>query len=341
MPPFENKDNIIEKGNSFENSINGCDKDRSKLVIKGQALKQTKRTLLGPNVKEMQKTAATGRWTDEEHNLFLEGLKKFPYRAWKQIATMIETRTVVQIRTHAQKYYQKLSREAARPLESEPVEDSDENESVSQKATSARKRGASHKRKRKTEGHCTRGKKHNKKRVRVVFREQVKAHEVELSTIKKEKKKCDADCTSEQADKEDGSEIEQFPILDSLPLVDDNSIELTRSVASVDDMIFLQMYPSEGYVSDLSDDGSFAWLQGTDDEQDQDSLSSMFSSQDSPFSDLSTDPVSPSSSYGEIEAFGDGWEPGFTSERDPLLDPEFFVFDFFKRSHKSRDNHTL
>ena len=51
---------------------------------------------------------AVGRWTDEEHTLFLEALESFPYRAWKKIATRIETRTVVQIRTHAQKYYQKL-----------------------------------------------------------------------------------------------------------------------------------------------------------------------------------------------------------------------------------------
>lgn len=58
--------------------------------------------------------ANTGRWTDAEHQLFLQGLETFPYRAWKKIATLIKTRTVVQIRTHAQKYYQKLEKEEAR-----------------------------------------------------------------------------------------------------------------------------------------------------------------------------------------------------------------------------------
>lgn len=58
--------------------------------------------------------ANTGRWTDAEHKLFLKGLETFPYRAWKKIATLIKTRTVVQIRTHAQKYYQKLEKEEAR-----------------------------------------------------------------------------------------------------------------------------------------------------------------------------------------------------------------------------------
>ncbi|RHY65514.1 hypothetical protein DYB34_010709 [Aphanomyces astaci] len=58
--------------------------------------------------------ANTGRWTDAEHKLFLKGLECFPYRAWKKIATLIKTRSVVQIRTHAQKYYQKLAKEEAK-----------------------------------------------------------------------------------------------------------------------------------------------------------------------------------------------------------------------------------
>lgn len=40
---------------------------------------------------------------------FLKGLQKFG-RCWKDIATLIPTRTVVQIRTHAQKYFQKIEK---------------------------------------------------------------------------------------------------------------------------------------------------------------------------------------------------------------------------------------
>ncbi len=50
-----------------------------------------------------------GRWTQEEHALFLQGLREHG-KEWKKIALMIPTRTVVQIRTHAQKYYQKLAK---------------------------------------------------------------------------------------------------------------------------------------------------------------------------------------------------------------------------------------
>ena len=41
--------------------------------------------------------------------MFLDGLKVHG-KGWKQIAQMIKTRSVVQIRTHAQKYFQKLSK---------------------------------------------------------------------------------------------------------------------------------------------------------------------------------------------------------------------------------------
>jgi SHAQKYF class myb-like DNA-binding protein len=51
-----------------------------------------------------------GRWTDEEHQVFLEGLE-IHGKAWKVIAVMIGTRTVVQVRTHAQKHFQKVDRQ--------------------------------------------------------------------------------------------------------------------------------------------------------------------------------------------------------------------------------------
>ena len=51
----------------------------------------------------------TGRWTREEHQLFVKGLELYG-KGWKKIACLIKTRTVVQIRTHAQKYFLKLSK---------------------------------------------------------------------------------------------------------------------------------------------------------------------------------------------------------------------------------------
>eukprot|EP00605_Chrysophyceae_sp_TOSAG23-4_P001803 GSChrysophyteH1.ASY1.ANO1.1993.1 assembled CDS len=49
----------------------------------------------------------TGRWTRKEHELFLDALKKYG-KEWKKVASAVKTRTVVQTRTHAQKYFQKV-----------------------------------------------------------------------------------------------------------------------------------------------------------------------------------------------------------------------------------------
>lgn len=84
--------------------------------------------------------------------MFLEGLRLHG-KGWKQIADMIQSRTVVQIRTHAQKYFQKLSKAGGRGpeavvMDTRPAGSSAEKRG-DRKATkhSARKKGAPLKRK--------------------------------------------------------------------------------------------------------------------------------------------------------------------------------------------------
>ncbi|XP_042446118.1 protein LHY-like isoform X1 [Zingiber officinale] len=51
------------------------------------------------------------KWTQEEHTRFLEALKLYG-RAWQRIEEHIGTKTAVQIRSHAQKFFTKLEKEA-------------------------------------------------------------------------------------------------------------------------------------------------------------------------------------------------------------------------------------
>ena len=63
-------------------------------------------------------TKTRERWTDEEHKKFLEALKLYG-RAWRKIEQHIGTKTAVQIRSHAQKFFSKLQKEQEkRPSES-------------------------------------------------------------------------------------------------------------------------------------------------------------------------------------------------------------------------------
>ncbi|XP_073002333.1 protein CCA1-like isoform X3 [Typha latifolia] len=51
------------------------------------------------------------KWTEEEHSRFLKALKLYG-RAWQRIQEHIGTKSAVQIRSHAQKFFSKLEKEA-------------------------------------------------------------------------------------------------------------------------------------------------------------------------------------------------------------------------------------
>lgn len=50
-----------------------------------------------------------GRWTAEEHEMFLEAINQFG-REWDKVQAVVKTRSLAQVRSHAQKYFLKLSK---------------------------------------------------------------------------------------------------------------------------------------------------------------------------------------------------------------------------------------
>ncbi|CAK4718978.1 unnamed protein product [Aphanomyces euteiches] len=51
-----------------------------------------------------------GRWSDHEHRLFLQGIEMYG-KDWRRIARLVQTRTTVQTRSHAQKHFDRLEKE--------------------------------------------------------------------------------------------------------------------------------------------------------------------------------------------------------------------------------------
>ncbi|CAN0063031.1 unnamed protein product, partial [Ectocarpus sp. 6 AP-2014] len=59
-----------------------------------------------------------GRWTHEEHAEFLRGVELYKRSDLEAVASMLPTRTIVQVRTHAQKYFDKVDK--GEPFPNEP-----------------------------------------------------------------------------------------------------------------------------------------------------------------------------------------------------------------------------
>ena len=112
----DNKSNLtIPKTNLFIlKKLNISDKDSQqtkKTYIKFISFKKPyfkvnnselykKKYLHNPNIKD-------GRWTEEEKNRFIQGIVLYGIN-WKKVKTLIPSRSAVQVRSHAQKFYQRM-----------------------------------------------------------------------------------------------------------------------------------------------------------------------------------------------------------------------------------------
>lgn len=117
FPSFPLKTAPTSIDNGIDNGIANAN-NRSKTLSSPAAAKKKKpssgnkrkRTGSSPSTSQKSKGQSSGRWTQEEHQAFLEGLTECG-REWKKVALRIPTRTSAQIRSHAQKYFAKLQRD--------------------------------------------------------------------------------------------------------------------------------------------------------------------------------------------------------------------------------------
>ena len=78
----------------------GKDRGRQRAQGQGNHGPSKKRSGVGKATAK----ANTGRWSKMEHDNFLQGMRKFP-KEWRSIANLVATRTILQVRTHAQKWF--------------------------------------------------------------------------------------------------------------------------------------------------------------------------------------------------------------------------------------------
>lgn len=69
----------------------------------------TRQTMLLPQRRNDSKTKKREIWTDVEHKAFTSAVKQHG-RNWRKVAESVRTKTTVQIRSHAQKYFNKMKR---------------------------------------------------------------------------------------------------------------------------------------------------------------------------------------------------------------------------------------
>ena len=96
------KKNIPEKDNQYRkrkyNKFISLKKPYFKVDKKPESYK--KKYLHDPNIND-------GRWTEEERDKFLQGITLYGIN-WRKVKNLIPTRTAVQVRSHAQKFYQRM-----------------------------------------------------------------------------------------------------------------------------------------------------------------------------------------------------------------------------------------
>ena len=94
--------NISEKDNQYRKKryIKFISFKKPYFKVENKSVLYRKKFFHNPNIND-------GRWTEEEKNRFIQGITLYGIN-WKKVKTLIPTRSDIQIRSHAQKYFHKM-----------------------------------------------------------------------------------------------------------------------------------------------------------------------------------------------------------------------------------------
>ena len=290
--------------------------------MKRQYNNKKSRSMSEEEYDDDDKSATTGRWTKEEHDQFECGLKKFKDRQWKHIASMIPTRTVVQVRTHAQKHFQKLARMAGRNSDMKN-QSKMMNTSISQQ--------------RKVSDHG-----HFKKKGLRVKRKTGMSMYMEHYTFSS---------PIEQPEEEEADmEVEPFPVMSALQPLGKHVLATPgfQNNTFIEDVDFLNLPPMVKHnITDMNDEETFEWFssqQGSASsslDETSTSSSTSCSSDTSSFSNsnahhyaMPTNNYYSYSSYPAAEVNPSSSLSYYLTDVLPVTldDPQTFVTQFFKTS---------
>ena len=109
----ENKEVTFNSNNINETLFNSEEKKKKKNDSPRQSINENNiQTSSSSNEEENNKTIENfnnGRWTEEEHKKFLEGILEYG-NEWKKVQKIIKTRSSTQARSHAQKFFLKIKK---------------------------------------------------------------------------------------------------------------------------------------------------------------------------------------------------------------------------------------
>lgn len=95
-----------------ENRSDGGQRRKTKTSL-SQSVRKTTKTKKERGAK-VKVPGQSRYWTPVEHKLFLEALNKYGHKDLRAISSHVGTRNMTQVRTHSQKYFMRLMREAKR-----------------------------------------------------------------------------------------------------------------------------------------------------------------------------------------------------------------------------------